>query len=371
MQHPRGLSAAGDRRRARAATGPPRGGGIARGSLAARAARAGPARRTNARARRLSFDVRRDRARSAREAGPRTACRRQGGSLRKTLLLALTALAAFLAADLATYADATRPADAYGPHPAGTVLHPVRQAIIATALGEVGAVSDRGGTPPYKKGWQRLKQYFDEASDWGPDSFRMGTAVRDGIMLAGRNPPGGAWCGIFATWCCVQAGVNARWRFGVGPRPLSARYDVANVAPGDIGVIPQYVHHFVITRRDGDTLECVNGNSTDHGITRSTRSVRSLAYFYRPIPDVWVDDGSGTWNGGTPPPAAEPELRRGSHGEAVVRLQKLLDGKGYSLVQDGWFGALTDGAVRDFQAKHGLGVDGVVGPTTWSALQGP
>src|SRR5215469_2384899 len=35
---------------------------------------------------------------------------------------------------------------------------------------------------------------------------------------------------------------------------------------------------------------------------------------------------------------------------------------------DGDFGSLTDGATRDYQISRGLGVDGWIGPQTWSAL---
>jgi peptidoglycan hydrolase-like protein with peptidoglycan-binding domain len=36
------------------------------------------------------------------------------------------------------------------------------------------------------------------------------------------------------------------------------------------------------------------------------------------------------------------------------------------LAGDGWFGPSTDYVTRDFQSKHGLAVDGIVGPATWA-----
>jgi uncharacterized protein (TIGR02594 family) len=63
-------------------------------------------------------------------------------------------------------------------------------------------------------------------------------------------------------------------------------------------------------------------------------------------------------------------LRMGSRGPQVSLMQGLLNSRGASprLRQDGDFGARTDRAVRAFQTKHGLEVDGIVGSRTWSAL---
>lgn len=64
-----------------------------------------------------------------------------------------------------------------------------------------------------------------------------------------------------------------------------------------------------------------------------------------------------------------PTLRRGSQGDEVADLQMLLNSKfGYDLDVDGNFGKATETAVKDFQKKHGLTADGVVGPKTWAAL---
>jgi peptidoglycan hydrolase-like protein with peptidoglycan-binding domain len=65
-----------------------------------------------------------------------------------------------------------------------------------------------------------------------------------------------------------------------------------------------------------------------------------------------------------------PTLRQGSSGVAVRRLQRALTAAlGSALAIDGAFGPNTDTAVRSYQSSRGLGVDGVVGPATWGALQ--
>ena len=58
-----------------------------------------------------------------------------------------------------------------------------------------------------------------------------------------------------------------------------------------------------------------------------------------------------------------PTLKRGSNGEAVATLQRIL-----KLVPDGQFGKVTEDAVRAFQEGRGLKDDGVVGPATWDEL---
>lgn len=68
-----------------------------------------------------------------------------------------------------------------------------------------------------------------------------------------------------------------------------------------------------------------------------------------------------------------PTLQLGSTGPAVVTLQTRLKNAyaAYAghLTPDGDFGPLTDGAVREFQRRAGIQVDGVVGPLTASALR--
>ena len=70
--------------------------------------------------------------------------------------------------------------------------------------------------------------------------------------------------------------------------------------------------------------------------------------------------------------AAQPLLRVGSHGAAVVRLQRRLAALHYDIgAIDGSFGSQTFHGVVAFQKVNGLGRDGVVGPRTWAALARP
>ena len=62
------------------------------------------------------------------------------------------------------------------------------------------------------------------------------------------------------------------------------------------------------------------------------------------------------------------QISYGSKGSDVTELQKLLNQNGYTLDTDGIFGSNTQAAVKDYQQKNGLSVDGIVGNNTWGAL---
>ncbi len=63
-----------------------------------------------------------------------------------------------------------------------------------------------------------------------------------------------------------------------------------------------------------------------------------------------------------------PYIYQGQRGPAVSQLQRRLDRSGFHLPITGYFGVLTETAVRDFQSSHRLTVDGMVGPQTEGAL---
>ncbi len=72
-------------------------------------------------------------------------------------------------------------------------------------------------------------------------------------------------------------------------------------------------------------------------------------------------------------PGKLPTLQRGDKGEAVRALQILLIGRGIPCGwwgADGDFGNCTEAAVKEYQEKNGLTVDGICGLNTWYSLLG-
>ena len=63
--------------------------------------------------------------------------------------------------------------------------------------------------------------------------------------------------------------------------------------------------------------------------------------------------------------AIMPTLRRGAIGEYVGELQREL-----GIAADRSFGPITEARLREYQAEHGLVVDGIAGRETWAMLLG-
>ena len=61
-------------------------------------------------------------------------------------------------------------------------------------------------------------------------------------------------------------------------------------------------------------------------------------------------------------------LSIGDRGAEIRPLQEALLARGFDIVPDGIFGAITQAAVIDFQAENGLAPDGIVGPRTKERL---
>ena len=68
--------------------------------------------------------------------------------------------------------------------------------------------------------------------------------------------------------------------------------------------------------------------------------------------------------------ASAESFQIGDQGTDVAEIQGQLSNYGYDVAADGDFGPATAEAVKEFQAAHGLAVDGLVGPSTYEALLG-
>ena len=108
----------------------------------------------------------------------------------------------------------------------------------------------------------------------------------------------------------------------------------------------------------GDTVTTVEGNSADMVRKRTyKRNDRTIVGYGHPkFPDEKKTDGI---------------VRYGDSGPTVESIQILLNGLGYNCGKvDKVFGNNTLNAVKKFQGKNGLTIDGEVGPNTYKKLLG-
>lgn len=105
-------------------------------------------------------------------------------------------------------------------------------------------------------------------------------------------------------------------------------------------------------------------NPHDHHVHISVRSEKQ--YYDLNLP--WQIDNliinANPPVAGTVLPVYPATLRYGDRGDAVKKLQRELN-----IFVDGYFGPLTEAAIKDVQLRHKLVADGVVGPQTWGVMQ--
>ena len=181
------------------------------------------------------------------------------------------------------------------PPPPGGDLTQLRRKIIGIAKQQAtprpGKVSDMvtmidaGSGKTFRKGWRHLKDYFDVAVvGWGPRHWKDPNVLA-GVQIPGKRVPqskgkGMQWCGIFATWVLIKAGMNARWTIGKGIN-LPRVYGKKDAKPGDVCVTgPPRYHHFIVIG-GGDVMTTVNGNSDNQSILIKPVSRQSIACYYK------------------------------------------------------------------------------------------
>lgn len=156
---------------------------------------------------------------------------------------------------------------------------------------------------------------------------------------------------------------------------ISHRISLSSLQPGD-AMLKTQEHTALFEGWANSSHSAMNvWEESDYG-KPALKTTWGSSYFNGFIP-VRYNNVSGA--GGTPPPPPPtkpkppssgtwPTVQQGASGARVDTIQLLLQAHGYSLAADGSFGPITNSKVRSFQSARHLGVDGVVGPQTWSSL---
>ncbi len=135
-----------------------------------------------------------------------------------------------------------------------------------------------------RAGWKQLQEFFDVAVTGWNANYWKDHQILAGVQVPGKRIPqpgtsGISWCGIFATWVLIKAGMNVKWTLGKGINlPLKSGQ---GFRPGDVCVKKgDRVHHFIpIT--DTDPMQTVNGNSDNQSILIKPTHKSQVAYYYQ------------------------------------------------------------------------------------------
>ena len=223
------------------------------------------------------------------------------------------------------------------------------------------------------------------------------------------NKNGYAWCDVFVDWChWIAAGKDAKEAqrvicqtgdCGAGCWWSADYYRAAgrfysSPKPGDqifFGESGDEYHTGIVYAVDSYNVYTIEGNTSgasgvvDNGggvFKKSySRNYYGISGYGRPrydesveVKEPEVTKPTTTTTGSKEESTVNIELkvlREGSYNDTVKALQRMLYAMGYDLGSnpiDGDFGSKTDAAVRAFQRKHNLDVDGIVGQDTWTKL---
>ena len=163
----------------------------------------------------------------------------------------------------------------------------------------------------------------------------------------------------------IEPGDGFKYR-GLGPFQITGRFQITNLME-EVGVetveellIPRFIFAGAIRYWE----DCDNINDlADVGDLRKIRRLVNGGYngydefaaLYKRLVDLLTD-------GVAPERIEKPD-------DSVSFLQTALNSVGYSLQIDGRYGPMTTAAVKDFQRRNGLKVDGIAGAATMGVLR--
>ena len=210
------------------------------------------------------------------------------------------------------------------------------------------------------------------------------------------NKQGFDWCDQFVDWCffklcgskdkaeyleCQTGKYGAGCGFSLKYYKAAGRFDKTPKV-GD-QIFFKYSnddstadHTGIVVRVTDKLVETIEGNSGNEVKRKAyQRTDKTIIGYGHPRYDAETATKAPAKEGAKTVKIEMPVLRRGSSGNAVKTLQRLLrqlqyvntDGKTL-LIVDGNFGINTEAAVKRYQQKHLNGVDGIVGVKTWNKL---
>ena len=210
------------------------------------------------------------------------------------------------------------------------------------------------------------------------------------------NKNGFDWCAQFPTWCawkltdkdkakaeyilCVGGALSAGCGFALKYYKQAGRFD-HNPKVGD-QIFFKYSNDYstadhtgIVVRVTDSLIETVEGNSGNE-VRRKVYQLNDKTIIGYGHPRYDAEPKKAIAKEVKTVDISMPVLRRGSSGNAVKTLQRLLrqleyvnlDGKALIIV-DGHFGSNTESAVKRYQKNRGSkNPDGIVGEWTWNKL---
>lgn len=255
---------------------------------------------------------------------------------------------------------------------------PIQDAIRAYALSQVGAAYVMGATAQKCTPAMRMSLANGRSAEYA-DSITANCPV-----LSGRKSScdGCKYDGRLA-FDCAQLSKYAAKAGGIElPSGSNSQWTKVNWGiRGEIAAMPMdvvcFVYHFKPETGKMSHVGVYLGDGTvadarGHAYGVKHQPVTDYPWTHYAIPaeiaaEAQLDAVSHPTYGQT----CRRTMRKGSKGEDVVYLQQLLNAGRYGaeIDEDGIFGSATQALVEAFQLEHGLKVDGIVGPMTWSALE--
>lgn len=174
-----------------------------------------------------------------------------------------------------------------------------------------------------------------------------------------------AWCSIFANWVAMQAKLP-RSNSAMARSWLNVGKKTDWPQPGDIVVFWRvsrtsafgHVGFFVGYTQSGKSIYCLGGNQEDE-VNIQTFPLTKIVEF-RSLTDN-LDENLIIPTG---------YLRQGDSSDKVKLLQKILKKLDYlSGSADGVFGPKTEAALRAFQKKNNITIDGIYGSESRTAFE--